>query len=1408
MKYQIILYFSLLINMIWTMLSAQNIHDGFNYSYLTINNDLCDNSIQAIHKDYLGFIWIGTSNGLDRYDGYEMKHFSASSTLPNRFIESNFIYDITEDDSHHIWVSSDAGIMRIDLLQEEVTFLKDYQGENSDILSTPIQRIYIDDYQNLWVGKNDCLAYIILNQERNITDIHILKREVDIRSITKHGNDIWAGGDNQLLRYTSESPGKFAQIPLNTTSDFPKVTVNTLFSFGDYLWVGTNDGLYYINTQTKAIASYHHNQHITHSISSNYVTDIAKNESGDIIVATRNGVNIFLRDEQFITFNKGEDGYALNDNFIHTLYVDEKNCIWAGSAFGGVNLMIPKQIHFTHSLQESSSDKPLIVSTVLEDKEGNLLAGIVDGGLAVKLKGNESFSFYQHNSNNSSSLGHNNISDIVQDFHGDYWIATIGGGISKLSNDNLSNPVFEHFTTENSELLSNEIHDLFLDSDRNSIWICSSRHIQILDLTTKRINRLQYYTRSRETPDHLNTIFVDSKSRLWIGGNGVYIIDLKDNRKGYECIFYKHKLDDPDSKINEKITCILETTNNEIYLGSMGNGIYQLVQNNQNETYEFINYGSQSGISDHSISNLMEDENGNLWIATQRGIYLFKPFTKKATKFDQKEGLMVQQFYKRAGCKTSNHRIIFGSTNGLISFNPLDHLPEKIERTVTLTNLQCDGKEIIPFINRKNISKSITQADEFHLYPPHNSFELTFSSLDYAGQEKIYYFHHIIELKESLNTGLEKRNARYTNLDPGKYTFEVWCTNNDNTWSSARTHLTIIVHPPFYQTGWFYTLIALLCISIIIYLLYWYNRRQKQIQRFLRKKIDERTVALSKTIEQLETTQSEIIDKNEQLLIQNEEIIQHRNEIFEMSQQMEKLNEDKLSYFTNIAHEFKTPLTLILGPVGHLKKGIGNLESKENLEMIDRNAHYLLSLVNQLIDLQKIDTNNLTLHPVRFNLVELIDRTTADFSGLIQNRDIRLEKQYRLRHPYIVSDRENIHKIIFNLLSNAIKYTPDKGEIRIHVCQFKASSGNELMLYISVTNSGSMIEKDDLEKVFDRYYRIPHQQQYTQFGQSSTGIGLHIVKELVTLLGGTITVKSSKKMGVSFRFFFPVSLSEKAEISELQDNDTVLTKEDIIPPFIPINRNNPTLLLVEDNPDMRNYIKKLLSDKFNVAEANNGEGGYEAARNIIPDFIISDLMMPKGSGADLCSTIRANAELCHIPFLLLTANSSEKAYIESFENGVDGYITKPFEDSILLAQIDAIMKNRNLRQKKFMEEEMNVSVLEVGESDQQFMETIMDVIEKNYSNSDFGVKELIQHLDMSYTLTYKKFISLTGIPPVRFLMLYRLKVAKSILEKNKNNHVIVSEIAYHVGFNDPKYFTRCFVKQYNMTPSSIINQEA
>ena len=1378
-------------------------NSSFNYRYITMREGLCDNTIRAIHKDRYHFVWFGTSNGLDRYDGYEFKHYSVSPGYMERFIESNYINDIAEDSLGYLWVATEAGVMSINLASERVELFKDYAGEHKEVLHAPAQVILIDGFNNLWIGTNDCVAYVRLDEFRAVKDIQVLKSDVDIRMLVRQGSDVWAGGYGCLFRFVHSGEQYYSWMSFPFDLDVSTLIFTCGYVCGDYLWLGTQSGLYCCDTRGMSFTCYRHRSDDASSLSSDFVTDIARNASGEMVIGTRKGLNVFQHGKRFVNYAKGDALQSLNDNLINRLLIDEDNMLWVGTEFGGVNLLSPVKIAFAYFLRGYEKGRLNIISTVIEDDEGNILAGMVDGGLAIRRKGATDFRFYRHNPQDKRSLAHDNISRIVQDFRGDYWIATIGGGLDRLRKECLDAPVFEHHDTSNTSLPSNDIYDIALDSLRNSLWICSNNYIHTLAFASGAINQLHYYTRSGEEMRNMNTILVDSHSRLWIGGNGVGVIDLENSQGGYECFYYRYKLDEPDSEISERITCIFETQKGDIYLGSQGNGIYLLEKGRRLSECRFKNYNVRCGLSDASISSILSDDSGNLWICTLKGVYFFDSITQRAFKFDQEDGLLVPQFYQRAACKSADDRLLLGTTDGLVTFYPVANFPKSNQRKVVLTNVSFGGRPLVPYLNTENLSSSIVEGKELHLYPPQNSFELTFSCLEYLEPEKVFYSYRIPELDQTANIGLMNRNARYTNLSPGTYTLEVQCTNHDNTWSSQFTRLIVVVHPPFYRTGWFYALMVLLGLLLLGYLIYAYNARQKYIQRLLKQKIDERTQELHQTITELTASQETVMRQNEQLHNRSLEISRQKDEIVSMSRQMEEINREKLSYFTNMAHEFKTPLTLIQGPAKQLEQQVTGKVQKESLRIILRNAQYLLSLVNQLIDLRKIDTKKFTLSAECFDFRRFLKVVTDDFSSLMKERHLVFVCRMRLQSDFISSDKEQLHKVIFNLLSNAVKHTPERGTITLCACQFKDNSG-KMMQYLSVSNTGSVIPAEETERIFNRFYSIKEQDRYTVYGQRSTGIGLHIVKEIVTLMGGVVKVKSSARLGVSFRLYFPVALVDGSNEKDLAIHQELVSSPDDEETYVPVDASKPVLLLAEDNPDMRRYLKTLLEERYNVAEAGNGEQGYDIARKLLPDLIVSDLMMPVCDGIAFCRKVRADRLLSHVPFVLLSANSEAEAQTESFGSGADGYLTKPFDGAVLLAYLQSVIKNREIQHHKSVAEQgLAPELKELAQPDKQFMNEALAILEQNYANPNFGVKEWTDSLHISYAVIYKRIVSLTGLPPVRFLQSYRLQKAKQLLENS--NNVVVSEVAYRVGFNDPKYFTRVFVKQYGQTPTEFIN---
>ena len=1382
----------------------------YNVSYLKVENGLCDNSVNCIYKDNYGFVWIGTSNGLDRYDGYEYTHYSTFAEQEARRIKNNYITCIAEDDHNKLWIGSESDIMSVNLRTEKVELFDDSSMDNAKILSESIQTLFKDNQGNIWVGYDDGLALLRLNRNGDIERVQLVEKHCSVTAVCQYGNNLWIGGDGIFFSIMKAGDGYKKDV----TEVNGKMAFHTVTGFcpvGEYLWIGTDSGLYQYDIMTRRVNAYAPFFNNVGNISGHYITCVGKDKSGNLIIGTKDGLNFCQLGAEISTYKQNATRQSNNSNLIKSLYVDNNDYIWVGTEVGGVNLLTRKRILFKHLLQDPDYRQNMI-SCVMEDAEGNILAGIEGKGLAIQRKGETSFSFYTHSPADETTVSSNHITKIIQDTRGDYWLASRDSGLNKLKKGNLHRPVFERFTTRNHTLSTNDIQDIVFDTLRNRLWICHHNGIDYMEPEGNYFHKLHYSTGTDRPLENLNTLYLDRYSRLWIGGNGVYVIDLKIRdpiTHKYICNYFEYKLDASDSKIKEKIGCIYETSDSTIYLGSRGNGIYAL-EELSGDRYYFHNYGVSSGLSDTMISHIVEDNNGNLWISTINGVYLFDTSVKRAFKFDIHDGLHSAYFMPRSGCKLENGNICMGTVDGLEVFNPVVKVPRLRDRKVVFTRLWAGTTELIPCLYPQSISSAVSIAEECHIYPPESSFEISFASMDFIEQNKIFYKYRLDGYDKEFTTRLGERRVRYANLMPGKYVFNVKCTNFDNTWPEEYTRLTVIIHPAFYQTVWFKLLLFFLIVCLIFVLIYRYNKEQKNKQNLLRTKVEERTAELQRAMRELVKSKNEIDLQNERLRIQNKEIGEQKDHIQTFARKMESVNKEKIDFFTNITHEFKTPLTLILGSVNTLLKSVTETSGADTLRVIQRNALHLLALINQLMDLHKVDTNNLSLSFDSFDLMVFLQTSLKDFSGILNDRNITLKTYIHMSHNIIESDRNSLRKVLFNLLSNAVKFTPDKGCVTIHVAQIRHTETRELLQYISVTNTGSHIPQSELAAIFDKFYQVDKQASYPGYGQSSTGIGLYLVKQIVTLLKGQIQVKNLlHRKGVTFRLFFPIRLAESVNAAKIQwDYQEYVPDENDDIPFTVQDKSKPVLLLVEDNKDMREYIRKMLLEEYNVAEAINGLKGLELARQIIPDFIISDLMMPVCDGFELFHKIKGDKNLCHIPFLLLTARSGEEAKIEGYKLGIDDYLTKPFEEEVLKARIHGILKNR----KKYQQQLLNDLSLSLkpsaGTCDNLFIEKLMAVLAEQYANPEFGVNRLQQEMNMSNTLLYKKITSLTGLSASRFILLYRLQLAKKLIEdKSMNDTLSISDIAYKVGFNDPKYFTRCFTKQYNISPSKLRENE-
>ncbi|MDL2211210.1 response regulator, partial [Bacteroides sp. OttesenSCG-928-M17] len=822
-----------------------------------------------------------------------------------------------------------------------------------------------------------------------------------------------------------------------------------------------------------------------------------------------------------------------------------------------------------------------------------------------------------------------------------------------------------------------------------------------------------------------------------------------------------------------------------LWIGSNGYGIYRYETDKEKEGKEsFIAYTTEQGLINNNVRGILEDNRGRLWISTNNGLSSFDPTTKCFTNYTKEDGLTDNQFYWNAYCHSKSDIMYFGGLNGLVAVDPNRRETHPLPGQVTFTRLQVANEEIRP--GSRYIDTSIAIAQTLKLHESDKSFSLEFSALNHETLPTAMYSYRLLGFdKEWIDVPVNRRFASYTNLPAGSYTFQVRYSPEGNIEESPITELQIIVSPFFYKTWWF---ICLMIMIIGCSVIYFYTRRLYTLQK------------------QKELLHQMVEERTRELKEQNEKITKQKAQLIHMSKKVQELTVDKLTFFTNITHEFRTPITLIMGPIERALKLSYNPQVIEQLSFVERNSKYLLSLVNQLMDFRKVDSGKLEIVKSKGDLLKFVDSLIIPFEVFAGERNIRIRKLYRVDNPEILFDQDAMHKVITNLLSNAIKFTPDGGAVSIYIASCTERESGKERLYISVKDTGTGIPEEDLSKIFNRFYQSNNHVKFPVYGQSGTGIGLYLCKRIVKLHGGNIKAKNNRTAGSTFLVNLPLIRKDEAHPAETITEQTQPGRE--LEPTDNFIAGKLTILIVEDNKDMRSYIRSILTEQYNIFEAENGAEALEILTRNNVDFIISDLMMPVMDGIELSRRVKETFTISHIPFLMLTAKTSQESRIESYRTGVDEYLLKPFNEELLLTRITNILENRKRHQQRFaMNMEIKELQIEEESNDKKFLDKVLSTIKENYKNSYYEAGDFIEAMGVSKSLLNKKMQNLTGQSIGQFIRNYRLNIARELIEKNKSTHNMnVSEIAYEVGFNDPKYFTRCFTKRYNVTPSSLMEE--
>lgn len=1364
------------------------IPEKIQFKHLTKENGLSDNSSWGMIQDRNGFIWIGTPDGLNRYDGRKFKVFKYSIDDSNS-LGANDVQALCVDKSGVLWIGTLGGGLN-KYNPEQENFTKYINPYDSSKLANSIITIYEDKSGFLWIG-------------------------------THHGG----------LNMFDRKSGKFTTYK-NIPDDPSSISNNIIWTINEdsksNLWIGTvGGGLNKFNRENKTFTRYLHNPKDPNSLSHNEVVNICEDKSGAIWVSTSGGglnkfnykgdKQPFLFEhvkydpnnpcglpENYITFmlidknnvmwiGTGQGGlsrtisnlddvsklsfvsykhdpldlFSLSSNEIPYIYTDNSGLLWITTQGGGVNIFNPNQKRFNnykHKQNDPFSLSGNYVTSVFEDKNGVIWIGTWDGGLNKWDRTKDKFTHFKHNPNDPSSLSSNRVTVIYEDKSGVLWVGTWNQGLNKFDRQTGKFYTYWHDPSNVKTISDNLIYSIIEDKS-GVLWIGTANGgLCTYDRENDSFTHFNYKHDSSNilSSTHSSSIYlVDKSGALWISADdgGMISVDFQKN----EFVHYKHQPNNPNSLSNDIITDVYEDKSGFFWIGTSGGGLNKFDKVNG----QFRCYLTKDGLPSDNITGVLEDNNGYLWITTNDGLSKFNPRTESFRNYDIEDGLSSTALVK--GCKIKTGEMILGSDNGFVVFYP-DSIKDNTNiPPVFITDFYLFNKPVQigydSLTGRTILSKSIIECDEIELNFDDEVFSFEFAALDFEAPMKNKYAYKMEGFDKDWNYTDASRNlATYTNLDPGEYVFRVKGSNNDGYWNEQGASIKIIILPPWWRTNIAY-LFYILFIAGTIYFIW-----RMQLKR-----------------------------------------IRNKHE-YEMSrfeaQKLHEVDELKSRFFTNISHEFRTPLTLILGPVKQMIEKLNEGKMKDDLSMVHRNANKLLELVNQLLDISKLESGNMKLQTAPQNIVPLVKALTLSFTTYAERKTITLKFNSSEGEIVVYIDEDKIEKIITNILSNAFKFTPEGGTIEVTVRTDERNSN------IIISDTGVGIPKEKISKVFDRFYQVDGSHTREQEG---TGVGLSLTKELVELHRGKIEVESEEGKGTTFIVSIPLG-SEHLKPEEIVEKDKAedLEDEKLKPVYdeeierkafhyveLYENESLPLLLVVEDNKDVRTYIKDNLKTDYRILEAADGEDGWDKATEHIPDLIVSDVMMPEMDGFELCRKLKTDERTSHIPVILLTAKAAKEDKLEGFETGADEYLMKPFDTDELKSRTKNLIEQR----KRLHEHFKGQGIIDYEKSkltsiDKKFLQKALDIINKNIPQSEFGVESFAELLNVSRSVLHRKIVSLTGESPGDLIRYIRLKKAAQLIEQKFGN---ISEIALEVGYNNPTHFSEAFKKQFGVSPSQYFN---
>lgn len=1294
----------------------------FHFRHYNIENGVSSNNISTLFQDQKGYIWIGTENGLNRFDGNQFTLYQKNNPLYSNF-HANSINTICETTDKELWLGTDNGVFIYNQVKDTFTpFVKQTSDKTS--ITSWITHIIQDKAGNIWIATHKQGIFLFNTQTDKLTQFEIPQNDnIVTRILNDEQNNIWLSGPYQLCKLNK----------VNNTFETYAIEEKTesIYSMAlwedssNHIWIGTWDkGLWKLDPRTKQVEKYltgEKGKGILH------IHSILEYSPELLLIGSDDGLTIFnpVTHESFLYDNYGDSEKSLSDKFIYPILKDREGGVWIGTYYNGISYLPPYCGQFNG--YSESSDIPYfnsrIISRFCEDENGNIWIASDDSGLSCFNPSTMQFIDF----NGREKLNKHNLHALCI-VGKDLWIGTYGDGIQVL---NAQTGKIKNYNTTNG-LDENSIYSIFKDS-QGQIWTGSMNGICQYDA------QKQHFTPIKHLEALIIEIVEDAKGNLWIAtqGKGLFRYSPQKNKE-----WEKYGLEKGFNSLTVNHLCI--NKDNEIWAAT-SEGLYLYNPLKDVFTYQPLR------LPNECINAILEGEDC-LWLTTAKGLVKYTPATQETQIFTKSDGLQSEAFIMASALKTRNGEFYIGSINGFNTFYPHQLKLNTQKPNVVLTSLEIFNQKI-DTQKDGTLPEAIDHLKEIHLSYKDNVITLNYAALSYCTPQKNQYAYILEGFDKGWNYVGSQHSTTYTNLPAGTYTFRVKASNNDNIWNEEGTSIRIIVHPPFYLSLPFkigYVLLFLLALGLL--LRYVIRRSEKK----------------------------------------------HAKAIDELNSKKEiEIHEAKINFFTMIAHEIRTPVSLIIGPLEKIMQSTHiPINERQELEIIDRNSQRLLYLVNQLLDFRKVEQKEMRMKFTSQSIKDLMQAVCERFSPTLQQNGVNFSVTYPNEHFHADVDKEAITKVLSNLLTNANKYTGSRIEVRFQ------EHPERQTFSIEVKDNGKGMNEEELKKIFKPFYQASE-------NKPGTGIGLSIVKGIVEAHHGQVNVTSQPGKGSSFIITLPRK-QENLVTEEEENQATNPIPEDIIPEQNDTAATSqkvlPIMLIVDDNEDMLNFLSSHFQTSYTIVTAVDGVDALNKLKEQEVALIISDWMMPNMNGIDLCKAVRNNQLTSHIPFIMLTAKTDTEAKITSMNCGADAYIEKPFSLQYLEACIKNLLELRlQLRQKFSQMPTVSINSIAANQNDKVFLEKMNHLIEENLNNEELSVDFLAEKLCISRSGLFVKIKGLANTTPNEMIQIIRLKKAASLLLENQYR---INEVSYMVGFNNPSYFSKCFQKQFGMKPGEYIASHA